>query len=209
MPSAPTARKKTSTLDASAWFKAVFVMVAENGVESVSVAALAKRLGATKGSFYWHFPDRESLLFAVLDRWRRMMTSDIKSFIAKAAGTPAGRLHRLLKVAISPRPHVLGGQIERSLHEWARHDPRVAAIMRSIDDGRLGYVRQLYIEAGLDEETADAYAFAHLCYVIGGRQLPLDGTRKDIERRIKIGDDLLISKQASKQRQPARRLKAV
>jgi AcrR family transcriptional regulator len=202
-------KKKAPSLDASAWIDAAFVMMAENGVKSVSVGALAKRLGVTKGSFYWHFADRETLLFAVLDSWRRMMTSDIKSFIATAEGTPAGRLTRLLRVAISPRPQVPGGQIELSLREWARHDNRVETIMRSIDSERLDYVRQLYIEAGLDEEAAAAYAFAHLSYVIGGRQLPFDGTRKDIERRITIGVDFLVPKQVSEQRQPARRLKAV
>jgi AcrR family transcriptional regulator len=208
MPNVPSPKKK-ARLDEAAWIRAAFVMMAENGVDSVSVGALAKRLGVTKGSFYWHFQDRESLLFAVLDRWRRMMTSDIKSFIGKSDGTPSGRLTQLLKVAISPRPHVPGGQIELSLREWARHDPRVEAIMRGIDAERLGFVRQLYVEAGLDEEAAEALAFAHLSYVIGGRQLPFDGTRKDIERRIRIGIDLFVPKPSAERRQPSRSLKAV
>ena len=39
------------------------------GVAAVAVEPLAKVLQTTKGSFYWHFADRNALLEATLELW--------------------------------------------------------------------------------------------------------------------------------------------
>ena len=41
------------------------------GLAAVAVEPLAARLGATKGSFYWHFRNRDAMLEAALQRWER------------------------------------------------------------------------------------------------------------------------------------------
>src|SRR3546814_8458026 len=59
--STPTARG-TGRLSAEDWAQAALDLIAEQGVSAVAVEPLARRLGVTKGSFYWHFPSREALL---------------------------------------------------------------------------------------------------------------------------------------------------
>src|SRR5829696_7253917 len=49
-------------LSRRAWTHAALEAIAEGGLAAVAVAPLAIRLGATKGSFYWHFASRESLV---------------------------------------------------------------------------------------------------------------------------------------------------
>ena len=49
------------TLTAANWAEAALDAIAENGIEAVAVEPLARRLGVTKGSFYWHFTHREAL----------------------------------------------------------------------------------------------------------------------------------------------------
>jgi len=48
---------------------AALAAIAEGGLAAVAVVPLAERLGATKGSFYWHFPSREALVEAALAAW--------------------------------------------------------------------------------------------------------------------------------------------
>ena len=42
------------------WVDAALAAIAEGGVAAVAVEPIAARLGTTKGSFYWHFHDRDA-----------------------------------------------------------------------------------------------------------------------------------------------------
>ena len=54
-------RQVATTLDSAAWVEAAFDALAEGGIEAVRIDPLAKQLGVTRGSFYWHFTDRAAL----------------------------------------------------------------------------------------------------------------------------------------------------
>jgi AcrR family transcriptional regulator len=118
------------------WIAASITMLAEDNVEALRVDTLAEKLGVTKGSFYWHFKGRDDLLSAVLDEWQLRMTSEIQSLILDRSGTPWERLERLLRIAISGRPDVPGGPFEITLRDWARRDPKVAKVVRAVDQSR-------------------------------------------------------------------------
>ena len=53
-------------LSRQAWVQAALEALAEGGLAAVAVEPLAARLGATKGSFYWHFANRDALSSAAL-----------------------------------------------------------------------------------------------------------------------------------------------
>ena len=75
-----SAAQPTTNLDATAWIEAAFDALADGGIEAVRVDPLAKRLGVTRGSFYWHFTDRAALHQAMLKpvaRTRRAIRSSI------------------------------------------------------------------------------------------------------------------------------------
>lgn len=76
------------------WTNAALLAIADNGIPNVSVERLAKQLGVTKGSFYWHFANREALIEAALGVWETQAT---QNFVAKAAedGAADDRLRSL------------------------------------------------------------------------------------------------------------------
>jgi len=63
------------------WLKAARIALLHGGVEAVRVEKLARTLGVTKGSFYWHFSNREEILEALLLEWegQRQILSSLKS----------------------------------------------------------------------------------------------------------------------------------
>ncbi|MGH8078705.1 MAG: TetR/AcrR family transcriptional regulator, partial [Lysobacter sp.] len=69
---APTKQERNGRLSAEDWAQAALDLIAEQGVAAVAVEPLARRLGVTKGSFYWHFPSRDALLVAALERWEKV-----------------------------------------------------------------------------------------------------------------------------------------
>ena len=53
----------------SDWLKAARLALIHGGPSAVRVEILARDLHVTKGSFYWHFKNREALLEALLREW--------------------------------------------------------------------------------------------------------------------------------------------
>ena len=65
----PLTKNERSTLSAADWERAALEFIAEHGIQALAIETLARRMGITKGSFYWHFSSRESLLEQALLRW--------------------------------------------------------------------------------------------------------------------------------------------
>src|SRR5699024_5281349 len=60
------------------WEQAALALIAEKGMAALRVEPLARRLGITKGSFYWHFPGRDELLVRAVERWERQDRQHLK-----------------------------------------------------------------------------------------------------------------------------------
>jgi AcrR family transcriptional regulator len=81
------------------WVQAALLAIAEGGTAAVAVEPLAARLGATKGSFYWHFRDRQELIEAALATWERKATDEIIAGLESIAD-PVERLRSGLVIAM-------------------------------------------------------------------------------------------------------------
>jgi AcrR family transcriptional regulator len=160
--SAPAKAKTPGPLDAHSWTQAALTILARNGIEAVRIERLAKMLGVTKGSFYWHFKDRPSLLDEMLRTWRQRATLGIIERLENSPVPPAQRLRHLLKL-LRNGPHASrGADIEAAIRLWGRSDPRVASVVLEIDRLRLGHIKSL-VEAAHDG-CEDATARAALIY---------------------------------------------
>jgi AcrR family transcriptional regulator len=188
----PAEQTDEQPLGQADWIKAAIVMLAENSVDALRIDELAKRLGVTKGSFYWHFDSREGLLKAVLETWRARMTNDIQAYISHNTGSASARLNQLLRVAITPRPDVPGGPFELTLRDWARRNPEVQKVIEEVDAERVAFLVRLYSEAGLSLNRAKDSALAHMALTIGLRMVLFDGSQDNLEQRWRIGKAFLV-----------------
>ncbi|CAN0605976.1 unnamed protein product, partial [Ectocarpus sp. 12 AP-2014] len=142
-----------SHLDPNAWISAAYEMFEEGGVSAVQVDPLAKRLGITRGSFYWHFKNRTALLRALLDRWVERETERVIKENEQGGGTAADRLRRLLRACASE-----DGRLEMGVREWAVGDANARETVRRVDDARIAYMTDLAREAGAPKSVAEARA---------------------------------------------------
>jgi AcrR family transcriptional regulator len=180
------------------WIDGAVRKLAEDSVAALRVDELAEQLKVTKGSFYWHFQTREDLLEAVLEWWRALMTTEIRTMVGPLPKSPWERISKLMRIAISPRPDVPGGPFELTLRDWARRDPHVSKVVREVDDARTAFVTDLYKDAGLDDDTAQDYAIAQMAFVIGGRSVFSGENPAQLERRRRIAEALFLPKHLSK-----------
>lgn len=145
-----------------AWIEAAVEVLGQRGVEAVRVEPLARRLGVTKGSFYWHFADRAELLEAILQTWSARGTDAFIERVEAEGGDPRARLRRLWaltsKDALAP---------ELAIRDWARHDPEVAARVDDVDTRRLTYLRELLRALPLPRAEAEARGLLLYSLLVG------------------------------------------
>ena len=143
-------------------------MVAEQGVAAVAVEPLARRLGVTKGSFYWHFPSRDTLLQAALERWEMVEQESVFGSL-EAVPDPRERLRQLfLLVAHEAKSHIVYSELLKALDH-----PAVAPVIQRVSQRRLDYLIASFRQAGMSR--TDAQHRARLAYAayVGFLQLSL------------------------------------
>ncbi len=121
----------------------------------MAVEPLAKELGTTKGSFYWHFADRNALLEATLGLWEARDTDRVIAAIDESQDVMT-RLRSLLGLAfssVSDGSTEGAGTVELALQASTSH-PLVAATLARVTKRRLALLTQLFTELGLTRTRA-------------------------------------------------------
>ncbi len=160
--------ERGSRLSATDWAQAALDVIAEEGVNAVAVEPLARRLGVTKGSFYWHFPSRDALLRTALEHWEQGEQDDL--FVQlEAIADPRVRMGELFRrVAHEPRSHIIYSALLQALDH-----PIVQPVMQRVSKRRLDYLVLAFRQLGMAK--LDAPHRAHLTYAayVGFLQLTL------------------------------------
>src|SRR5690348_13911921 len=118
------------------WIKAASRRLALAGNEAVAIEPLAKIMGVTKGSFYWHFADRPALLEALLADWESRATAPLLDRLRRSATEPAPRLHALAATVAAEGK----GSLDPAMRAWAHGEPRAAEAVSRVDGARLAYI---------------------------------------------------------------------
>lgn len=153
-------------LDPERWVEAATELLAKEGVSGLRVEVIAKRCGVTKGSFYWHFKDRQALLDAVLEQWKKGRIRDIEKTTTVAAGQERDQLLYAIEVYGASRNRK-GMSIELAVRDWARHDARTAGVVEEVDLYRLECTRRLFVASGMTDAEAKSRSLLLYACVFG------------------------------------------
>ncbi|MGM1058095.1 TetR/AcrR family transcriptional regulator [Saccharothrix sp. Mg75] len=151
------------------WTAVALEALAAGGVAAVAVEPLAARLGATKGSAYWHFADREDLLGATLERWERDYAEAVLAPVA-AAGPEDGL--RLLLTAALERPADTAVEVAMLA---ARDAPAVAPVLRRVTERRAACLEALFRALGFPPDAARRRAVLACSVYLGQAHLASSG----------------------------------
>jgi AcrR family transcriptional regulator len=139
-------------LSAQDWVDQGLRTLARDGFTALKADPLAKVMGVSRGSFYWHFADIAAYHAAVLARWREVALDNIIADMEQAPpqDTP---LRRLLRRVFAAKP-----ALEVAVRSWAAHDAAARRAVQAVDRRRLGYVADLLIAAGVPAAAAQTRA---------------------------------------------------
>jgi AcrR family transcriptional regulator len=190
----PKLTKKIGSLTAQDWIDAAYSAITEDGVGSVAVEPLARRLGVTRGSFYWHFKDRRALVEATLGRWERESTEAVIS-TTRSISDPLERFVRLAEEAFDEAPRdddAAGFDVSRRRAfelaiSDASDDPVVRPFLRRVTERRIGYVEECYRALGLPAEEAGHRALMAYAAYVGTVRL-----FRDVPDRVPRGEEYRV-----------------
>ena len=133
----------------------------------MAVEPLAARVGATKGSAYWHFPNRDALLLATVERWEREHLEEMRALV-RGATEPVERLRLIFGRVLDACG---GGCAVESALLAAADDPIVAPILKRVTDGRILYLEDLFRALGFTVEASRRRAVLAYSVYLGQAQL--------------------------------------
>lgn len=159
----------TRRLERTDWIAAGLDALERDGVDAVAVVPLARELGVTRGSFYWHFTSRDELLAAVLERWETEHSGDVLR-AAAAIADPRVRLREILERAVRKPPSYFA-----RLLDAADREPLVASTLERVAADRLAVLATAYRECGSTPAQARRQALLAYAAYVGLARLPGHG----------------------------------
>ncbi|MGE3830704.1 MAG: TetR/AcrR family transcriptional regulator [Parvibaculaceae bacterium] len=144
------------------WLTQALDLLAREGQAKLRIDAICKAVGVTKGSFYWHFKDRDDFVHSVVQFWSDRFTDPVMARVAQTSGSALDRLRALMHTVSE------GGfaRYDVSIRAWAAQDPElVASMVKAVDKRRIAFVSSLFAEMGVEPQDAEMRARACIAYL--------------------------------------------
>lgn len=132
-------RKQLQRVD---WLLQALDIFVGEGIDAVRITRLAEDLGVTRGSFYWHFENREDLISALVSYWKDKNTRAITDSVANAANLVEG-IFRFFETCIDAT--LFDPRLDLALREWARRSNSVRNMVDIEDEARIASLREFFI----------------------------------------------------------------
>lgn len=158
-------RGRPPKVTAADWEAAALAALAEGGLGAVAIEPIAARLGATKGSFYWYFANRDALVQAALTRWEQR-TEDITAMLERIPD-PAARVRQLVRHSMPDAP----GAAVALLLLADVGNPLVAEVVHRVTRRRLQVVTASLRALGRGPDLARRQALALYAAYLGAAAL--------------------------------------
>ena len=149
------------------WLHAARLALLRGGVEQVRVEKLARALKVTKGSFYWHFKDREELLELLLREWEDEVHGLL---IQLGKRSKRGKLDVFLRLLEERVRLSEDGKTpsDAAIFAWASVDPEVA---RRVNRAEKTRIRQLQHLVG-GRDRMELFYLVWIGFVARGQRVP-------------------------------------
>lgn len=144
------------------WLNAGLQALVAQGPEGLRVMQIAKQMGVTKGSFYWHFKDLAEFQTAVLDEWERCHTRQAIACVEAFGGDHATKLRNVFLGSAGDN-----FPLARSVRAWSLINANAREVQTRVDQSRIDYLEQLLRGVGWADEDAVVLARWSYCAFIG------------------------------------------
>lgn len=172
-----TPRRKTrEPLGREVWLETARAALIEEGTAGVEINKLAKRLGASRGGFYWFFKSREQLLEELLAYWVQFSSVQFERLLLSKGRNGAAEFQALIELWVQENDY--DPRWDAAVRDWARTSETVAKTVHDVDDKRIAVIEQVFLDMGYMGK--DAWIRARITYYhqVGYHALGVRESRK-------------------------------
>ena len=143
------------------WLERSLRVVAAKGGARLRIDSLVAAMGVSKGSFYWHFRNRDDFVRQLIEYWDDHYTQNVINMLTGHEGDARQRLFALMKMVYEQNLTAM----EIPFRSWAAQEPKVATLVARVDRKRLDTVRSLFREMGFEGRELEARTRAFVTFV--------------------------------------------
>lgn len=191
---APEADAVRAPLTPETWVEAATDVLVDQGIDHVRVDVLAGQLKVTRGSFYWHFRDREDLLRRVLQAWRERATEQLTKRLEGASADPREQLRDVISLPFRGRAAARAARIELAIRAWARRDETARQAVDEADAARIAYHAQVFAALGFEADESRMRAFMLYSYEVAESILHRQGSQTQRQARAAFAERLMLQR---------------
>jgi AcrR family transcriptional regulator len=155
-------KKMDDRLNRQNWLNAGLQALADEGPEGLRIMSIARQMGVTKGSFYWHFRNHEEFQSALLAEWEQRHTKKVIVDVEEKGGDSLMKLRNLMTMTVGSDP-----RLAQAIRTWAITSAMVNEAQVRVDQDRVNYLVTLLGPLGWPNDKAQTLARWMYCALIG------------------------------------------
>lgn len=173
---------KQPPLGRQIWLDTARRALIEEGTAGVEINKLARRLGVSRGGFYWFFKDRAQLLEELLGYW--VQTSTLLFERVLQVPVRSGMEGYLAMTNLWVDENEYDPKWDGAVRDWARTSEAVRTVVQAVDQKRIGVLEQIFNSMGYAGKEAHVRARVMYYHQVGYYAMGVQESRK--ERRALI-----------------------
>ncbi len=169
------------------WLSEALEALVREGPEVISIQRLCGYLGVSRGSFYWHFKNRDDFVEKLVHFWINKTTNAIADAVQDLDGTPSDKLLFLAKQIIESN----ATRYEISIRAWASLNPIAAAAVKRADRVRYNTVKGLFAAIGFSGNELEMRTRTFVVYYSLEEAISVRESKKDRMASIELRHRIL------------------
>ncbi|MDJ0777145.1 MAG: TetR/AcrR family transcriptional regulator [Gammaproteobacteria bacterium] len=169
------------------WLDGALEALARKGPQAITIQQLCEFLGVSRGSFYWHFKNRDTFIEKLMDFWIDKTTNAIADAVRNLDGPAVDKLLFIARQVIESD----ATRYDIPVRAWAETNSIAAAAVKRADRIRYKVVRELFAETRFSGEELEMRTRTFVAYYSLERAISVNESKKARLSRIEMRHRLL------------------
>jgi AcrR family transcriptional regulator len=187
-------RRKQRPLGREIWLDTARQALIEEGTAGVEINKLAKRLGSSRGGFYWFFKDRAQLLEELLAYWVQTSTVLFERILQVPGRNGIEEYLAMTNLWIDENEY--DPKWDGAVRDWARTSQTVRKVVQSVDQKRIEVLERIFNDMGYTGKEAHVRARIMYYHQVGYYAMGVQESRSERRALIPYYQKVLTGRQA-------------